>query len=93
MADRVLTWSTDENLMITDLITHGLHGVVGEKLVVKKICGVEEYKIVWQLVSVIEGILPWTIHSPGAGWGLGCDLLGDRLPWGEPLSLSSSTVY
>ncbi|KAH8102564.1 para-aminobenzoic acid synthetase [Cristinia sonorae] len=44
-----------ENLMIVDLIRHDLHGVLGEDVTVKQFCGVEEYKTVWQLVSVIEG--------------------------------------
>ncbi|KAH7927269.1 para-aminobenzoate synthase [Leucogyrophana mollusca] len=44
-----------ENLMIVDLIRHDLHGVIGEDVEVKQFCGVEEYKTVWQLVSVIEG--------------------------------------
>jgi len=69
--------------MIVDLITHDLHGVVGENVVVKKFCGVEEYETVWQLVSVIEGTLPRTIHSSEAEWGLGWDLLGNSLPPGE----------
>ncbi|KAF8203806.1 ADC synthase [Pholiota molesta] len=46
-----------ENLMIVDLIRHDLHGVVGEDVVVKQFCSVEEYETVWQLVSVIEGKL------------------------------------
>lgn len=73
--------------MIVDLITHDLHGIVGENVVVKKFCGVEEYETVWQLVSVIEGTLPRTIHSPEVEWGLGWDLLSNSLPPGE----SSST--
>ncbi|OAX43005.1 para-aminobenzoate synthase [Rhizopogon vinicolor AM-OR11-026] len=44
-----------ENLMIVDLIRHDLHGAVGENVEVKQFCTVEEYKTVWQLVSVIEG--------------------------------------
>lgn len=44
-----------ENLMIVDLIRHDLHGAVGENVEVKQFCSVEEYKTVWQLVSVIEG--------------------------------------
>jgi para-aminobenzoate synthetase len=48
-----------ENLMITDLIRHDLHGVAGAGNVhVTKLFGVEEYKTVFQLVSVIEGKLP-----------------------------------
>ncbi|KZF21375.1 para-aminobenzoate synthase, partial [Xylona heveae TC161] len=48
-----------ENLMILDLIRHDLHGVVGSGNVhVQKLMGIEEYKTVFQLVSVIEGRLP-----------------------------------
>jgi len=47
-----------ENLMIVDLIRHDLHNAVGENVSMTKFCGVEEYKTVWQLVSVIEGSLP-----------------------------------
>lgn len=72
--------------MIVDLITHDLHGVVGENVAVKKFCGVEEYETVWQLVSVIEGTLPRTTHSPEVEWGLGWDLLSNSLPPGESLS-------
>lgn len=61
VAEQALSGSTKEvaeNLMIVDLIRHDLHGVVGEDVVVKQFCKVEEYKTVWQLVSVIEGKLP-----------------------------------
>ncbi|KAF2432260.1 para-aminobenzoate synthase [Tothia fuscella] len=53
-----------ENLMITDLVRHDLHGVVGAGNVqVTKLFGVEEYQTVFQLVSVIEGQLPVTVKS------------------------------
>ena len=84
-----LTRSIAENLMIVDLITHDLHGVVGENVTVKKFCGVEEYETVWQLVSVIEGTLPRTTHSPEVEWGLGWDLLSNSLPPGK----SPSTCF
>jgi len=76
--------------MIVDLITHDLHRVVGENVVVKKFCAVEEYETVWQLVSVIEGTPPRTTHSPEVEWGLGWDLLGNSLPPGESPSTIST---
>ena len=54
-----------ENLMIVDLIRHDLHGVLGPGNVrVKQLMVVEEYKTVYQLVSVIEGDLT------GASFGM-----------------------
>lgn len=44
-----------ENLMIVDLIRHDLYGITGTDVLVRKLCSVEEYATVWQLVSVIEG--------------------------------------
>lgn len=65
--------------MIVDLIRHDLHGVLGEDVTVKQFCGVEEYETVWQLVSVIEGKLPPSIHQPkDVGW----DVLRRCLPPG-----------
>ena len=47
-----------ENLMIVDLIRHDLAGVVGAGNVhVPRLMTVEEYETVFQLVTVIEGIL------------------------------------
>jgi para-aminobenzoate synthetase len=68
--------------MIVDLIRHDLHGVLGEDVVVKQFCGVEEYETVWQLVSVIEGKLPRSIHDPDLEWHLGWDVLRKSLPPG-----------
>jgi len=63
-----------ENLMIVDLIRHDLYGATGGGVKVSKLCSVEEYETVWQLVSVIEGKT-----SPGA-----CPLvLGASLPPGS----------
>ncbi|KIY48345.1 para-aminobenzoate synthase [Fistulina hepatica ATCC 64428] len=69
-----------ENLMIVDLITHDLHNIVGEDVVVKVFCGVEEYETVWTMVSVIEGKLdPCPKSSPVSGW----DVLKSSLPPGS----------
>ncbi|KAL9088350.1 MAG: hypothetical protein Q9165_006275 [Trypethelium subeluteriae] len=50
-----------ENLMIVDLIRHDLAGVVGAKNInVPYLMRVEEYEIMYQLVTVVEGYL----HQP-----------------------------
>ncbi|KDR85467.1 hypothetical protein GALMADRAFT_234355 [Galerina marginata CBS 339.88] len=73
-----------ENLMIVDLIRHDLHGVVGEDVVVKQFCSVEEYETVWQLVSVIEGKLSDDARSlPGSEDQLGWRVLKESLPPGS----------
>ena len=83
-AEEALVGSTKEvaeNLMIVDLIRHDLHGVVGDHVEVKQFCGVEEYKTVWQMVSVIEGQLPETC-SPESQQQLGWEVLRRSLPPG-----------
>ena len=75
-----------ENLMIVDLIRHDLHNVIGEDVDVTQFCKVEEYKTVWQLVSVIQGRPvdgadePDDWHANGA---LGWELLRRSLPPGK----------
>ncbi|MCJ1406568.1 para-aminobenzoate synthase, (PABA) [Ptychographa xylographoides] len=59
-AQRILSTDKEqaENLMIVDLIRHDLHGVVGSgNVTVPVLMKVEEYKTVFQLVSVIEGVI------------------------------------
>ena len=73
-----------ENLMIVDLIRHDLHNVIGEDVEVTQFCAVEEYKTVWQLVSVIQGRSADADekgqHANGA---LGWELLRRSLPPGK----------
>ena len=75
-----------ENLMIVDLIRHDLHSVVGEDVDVTQFCKVEEYKTVWQLVSVIQG-RPADgadeLDSRYANGALGWELLRRSLPPGR----------
>lgn len=48
-----------ENLMIVDLVRHDLHGIVGAGNVnVPKLMVVEEYRSVFQMISVVEGQIP-----------------------------------
>lgn len=75
-----------ENLMIVDLIRHDLHGVVGEDVEVKQFCSVEEYKTVWQLVSVIEGKYPSDTSAAFDPDGeLGWEVLKNSLPPGASI--------
>lgn len=64
-----------ENLMIVDLIRHDLHLFIDDVLV-KSLMVVEEYKTVYQLVSVIQG------HLPEKGF-FGIDILQLSLPPGS----------
>lgn len=53
-----------ENLMIVDLVRHDLHGVCGSGNVsVPRLMVVEEYKSVFQMISVVQGQIP-PLHSP-----------------------------
>ncbi|KAG9314082.1 ADC synthase [Chiua virens] len=75
-----------ENLMIVDLIRHDLHQVVGEDVEVTQFCTVEEYKTVWQLVSVIQGRPPDgadQLDDQYANGALGWELLRRSLPPGS----------
>ncbi|KAG6380903.1 ADC synthase [Boletus reticuloceps] len=75
-----------ENLMIVDLIRHDLHNVVGEDVDVTQFCKVEEYKTVWQLVSVIQGRPAKGVDElddQRANGALGWELLRRSLPAGS----------
>lgn len=48
-----------ENLMIVDLVRHDLHGICGSGNVqVPRLMVIEEYKSVFQMISVVEGQIP-----------------------------------
>lgn len=67
-----------ENLMIVDLVRHDLHGVCGAGNVeVPRLMVVEEYRSVFQMISVVEGQLP----TEGGYTGL--DVLAASLPPGS----------
>jgi para-aminobenzoate synthetase len=68
-----------ENLMIVDLIRHDLHRLLG-KVDVEKLMVVEEYKTVYQLVSVISGTLPEDKLETGI---TGFDVLARSIPPGS----------
>lgn len=72
-----------ENLMILDLIRHDLHRILGAGNVeVTQLMRVEEYASVYQLVSVIEGVIPGA--GPGDAAPLtGFDILASSLPPGS----------
>ncbi|ODQ67439.1 para-aminobenzoate synthase [Nadsonia fulvescens var. elongata DSM 6958] len=76
MAERILSTPKElaENLMIVDLIRHDLNQLL-ENVSVKKLMGIEEYKTVYQLVSVISGQL--------VGDYSGIDVLAHSLPPGS----------
>ena len=73
-----------ENLMIVDLIRHDLHGVIGTSVNVEKFCGIEEYETVWQLVSVIEGMVqPGVCEAMPDTTQVGWEVLKESLPPGS----------
>ena len=85
-----------ENLMIVDLIRHDLYGAVGENVEVKQFCAVEEYKTVWQLVSVIEGKPAVGADHPDshyANGALGWEVLRRSLPPGVSKELLLNWLY
>jgi para-aminobenzoate synthetase len=67
-----------ENLMIVDLVRHDLYGVCGSgKISVPRLMLVEEYRSVFQMISVVEGQIPAT------GGYTGLDVLAASLPPGS----------
>lgn len=81
-----------ENLMIVDLVRHDLHSVCGSGNVsVPRLMVVEEYKSVFQMISIVRGVIPPPPESPTPnGWvrdmrgrHTGLDVLAASLPPGS----------
>ncbi|CAG8974851.1 hypothetical protein HYALB_00000466 [Hymenoscyphus albidus] len=73
-----------ENLMIVDLVRHDLHGVCGSGNVqVPRLMVVEEYKSVFQMISVVEGQIPPSFESERKTRYTGIDVLAASLPPGS----------
>jgi anthranilate/para-aminobenzoate synthase component I/anthranilate/para-aminobenzoate synthase component II len=81
-----------ENLMIVDLVRHDLHGICGSgNVTVPRLMVVEEYKSVFQMITVVEGHIPpppgtfhegvWTYDTAHRHTGL--DVLAASLPPGS----------
>lgn len=70
-----------ENLMIVDLVRHDLHGICGSgNVTVPRLMVVEEYKSVFQMISIVQGQIPKTSdHMPHTG----IDVLAASLPPGS----------
>ncbi|ORY77767.1 ADC synthase [Protomyces lactucae-debilis] len=71
-----------ENLMIVDLIRHDLHQIA-KNVSVPSLMQVEEYKSVYQLVSVIQGQVGPSVSAPGEQSFTGLDVLAHALPPGS----------
>ena len=83
-ASRILNTPKEraENLMILDLIRHDLHRILGPgSVTVPQLMSVEEYASVYQLVSVIEGVIP--PPEPETAPLTGLDILATSLPPGS----------
>lgn len=82
-----------ENLMIVDLIRHDMHGVLGSGGVhVRSLMRVEEYRRVYQLVSVIEG---WSTEEPQIPSGTPkkvANLIASRLKFEEGHRLLAASL-
>lgn len=69
-----------ENLMIVDLVRHDLHGICGaEHVTVPDLMKVEEYATVFQMITVVNGQLPYHETLPYTGF----DALAVSLPPGS----------
>jgi para-aminobenzoate synthetase len=73
-----------ENLMIVDLVRHDLHGVCGAGNVqVRDLMKVEEYRDVYQMITVVEGQLPPPHDTTTEERYTGLDVLAASLPPGS----------
>jgi para-aminobenzoate synthetase len=83
-----------ENLMIVDLVRHDLHSVCGSGNVsVPRLMVVEEYKSVFQMISIVQGHIPpppesfdnrkWVREMAHCGRHTGLDVLAASLPPGS----------
>jgi len=71
-----------ENLMIVDLVRHDLHSVCGSGMVeVPRLMVVEEYRSVFQMISIVKGRIPQA--DAGAQGYSGLDVLAASLPPGS----------
>jgi len=71
-----------ENLMIVDLVRHDLHSVCGSGMVqVPRLMVVEEYRSVFQMISIVKGQIP-AAGAGGKGY-TGLDVLAASLPPGS----------
>lgn len=85
-AERVLHVPKEraENLMIVDLVRHDLHSICGPGNVrVPALMRVEEYRSVFQMVTVVEGLLPKPSPGREAERYTGLDVLAASLPPGS----------
>jgi para-aminobenzoate synthetase len=73
-----------ENLMIVDLVRHDLHGVCGSgNVTVPRLMVVEEYKSVFQMITVVQGSIPEAAQSENKTRHTGLDVLAASLPPGS----------
>jgi para-aminobenzoate synthetase len=72
-----------ENLMIVDLVRHDLHGICGSGNVeVPRLMVVEEYRSVFQMISVVQGKIPPPEEGADREY-TGIDVLAASLPPGS----------
>ncbi|KAK7731749.1 hypothetical protein SLS53_008693 [Cytospora paraplurivora] len=73
-----------ENLMIVDLVRHDLHGICGAgRVTVPDLLKVEEYQTVYQMITTVEGQLPYAGERGARSRYSGLDVLSASLPPGS----------